>query len=56
MVNALHSSRAEGTKQFTLDGKTFGWKAIIDMFERDCGHVRNGHTRMIPKLWEAHII
>ena len=56
MVNALHSSRAEGTKQFTMDGKTFEWKAIIDMFEQHCRHVRNGHTRMIPKLWEAHII
>ena len=56
MVNALHSSRADGTKRFTLDGKTFGWKAIVDMFERECGRVKDGYTRMIPKLREAHII
>ena len=26
------------------------------MFERECGHVKDGYTRMIPKLREAHII
>ena len=56
MVNALHSSRADGKKRFILDGDTFGWKAIIDIFEHESGRVRDGHTRMIAKLCEAHII
>lgn len=56
MINALHSSRAGGTKNFTLDGQNFGWQAIVDMFERECQRVRDGNARMIPKLREAHII
>ena len=56
MINALHSSQVGGTKNFTLDGQNFGWQAIIDMFERECQHVRDSNARMIPKLREAHII
>ena len=56
MINALHSSRLEGTKNFTLNGKQFGWKAIADLFDRECQRVIDENARMIPKLREAYII
>jgi len=56
MINALHSSRNGGTKNFMLNGNYFGWKTIINMYERECNRVSNGIARMVPKLWETHII
>ena len=56
MINALHSSRQGGKKNFTLDGQQFGWQVIIDMFERECQRMANSNARMVPKLREAHII
>ena len=56
MINALHSSRNEGTKKLTLDGNQFGWEAIVNMYERECQRVSSGNARMIPKLREVHII
>ena len=56
MINALHSSQVGGSKNFTSEGQSFGWQAIVDMFERECQRVRDGNARMIPKLREAHII
>jgi len=57
MVNALFSSKKDGMKHFNRgECIEFGWKAIIDIFEHESGRVRDGHTRMIAKLCEAHII
>lgn len=56
MINALFSSKDGGTKEFTMRNTTFGWKAISDMWKRECSRVSNGLTRMIPKLKEIHII
>lgn len=56
MVNALHSSRSGGTKNFLLNGHEFGWQTIIDMYKRECSRIQNGSARMIPKLREAHVI
>ena len=56
MINALHSSQVGGPKNFTSEGQSFEWQAIVDMFERECQRVRDGNARMIPKLHEAHII
>ena len=50
MINALHSSLPGGTKQ------QFGWKAIVDIFDRECQCVRNGNAQIVLKLHEAHII
>jgi hypothetical protein len=36
MVNALFSSRMDGTKRFQLEGNRFGWEAVIGMYEREC--------------------
>lgn len=53
MINALWSSRPNGTKHFNREGTTFGWSA---MYERECARVKHGKTRMVPKLKEAFII
>ena len=56
MINALHSSRIGGTKNFLLNGSEFGWQAIIDLYKRECGRIQNRTARMVPKLREAHVI
>ncbi len=56
MVNALFSSKDGGTKAFLLNGVTFGWRSVISMYERECQRVKNGLTRMVPKLQEVHVI
>ena len=56
MINALHSSRNGGSKKLTLDGNQFGWKTIVNMYDRECQRVSSGNARMIPKLREVHII
>lgn len=56
MVNALFSSRAGATKDFQFGGASFGWKAIEDMYARECTLRSSGAARMIPKLKEAYIL
>lgn len=56
MVNALFSSRQNGTKLFTLDDVEFGWSSVVSLYERECDRVKNGMTRMVPKLKEVHVI
>ena len=47
MINALFSSRDGGTKQFQYERVAFGWKAIEEMYARECSR-RTGHARMVP--------
>ena len=56
MINALFSSRVGGTKSFFLDNQEFGWNAIVAMYGRECDRMKNGLTRMVPRLKEIHII
>ena len=56
MINALHSSRDNGTKSFQQHGVTFGWKDIYKMWVRESDKRKAGHARMVPKLRESHII
>ncbi|XP_065905179.1 uncharacterized protein [Dysidea avara] len=57
MINALFSSQEGGTRTFTAaDGTTFGWKAILDLYSRECQRRDQGHARMIPKLREVHVL
>ena len=56
MINALHSSRENGTKAFEHKGSTFGWIDIYKMWMRECERKGKGHARMVPKLRETHII
>ena len=56
MINALHSSRENGTKAFHHKGSTFGWIDIYKMWMRECERREKGHARMVLKLRETHII
>ena len=56
MINALHSSRENGTKAFQHEDNTFGWLDIYKMWMRECNRRENGHARVVPKLRETHII
>lgn len=57
MVNALFSSKDDGTKQFKRGkGYVFGWKAISDLYKREVVRVNNNQARMVPRLREAHIL
>jgi len=57
MINALFASKDGGARRFQTATKvSFGWKAIVDMYKRECTRRDSGHARMIPKLREIHII
>lgn len=56
MINALHSSKEGGTKTFTLNQSQFGWNTITCMYNRECERVRQGMTRMVPKMKEVYVI
>ena len=57
MINALYSSQEGGARSFQDgDGIEFGWKAIVDMFSRECQRRDKGHARMVPKLREIHVL
>ena len=55
MINALHSSRENGTKAFQHKGSTFIWIDIYKMWMRECERRGKGDARMVPKLRETHI-
>ena len=54
MINALFSSKDEGTKQFQCGKESvlFGWKFIMDLYKRKLGRVSNGWAQ----LREAHCL
>ena len=56
MINALFSSRVGGTKSFVFDDVEYGWNTIVAMYGRECERVKQGLTRMVPRLKEIHII
>ena len=56
MVNALFSSRMDGTKKFQLEGNLFGWEAVIGMYEQECERRSTGNARMVPNLREVHVL
>lgn len=56
MINALYSSQNGGTKSFTKGGAEFGWKAIMNMYQRECTRRNSGKARMIPRLREAYVL
>ena len=39
-----------------LDNQEFGWNAIIAMYGRECDRMKNGLTRMVPRLKDIHKI
>lgn len=58
MINALFSSQSGGTKSFqnTICGEQFGWKAITDLYARECQRREKGEARVVPKLKEAYVL
>jgi len=57
MVNALVSSKVDGTKQFKqVNGNVFGWKAITDLYKHELVRVSNNQARMVPRLREANCL
>lgn len=57
MVNALFSSKEDGTKHFKRgDCIEFGWKAIMDLYRRELERATNNQARMVPRLREAHCL
>ena len=56
MINALHASQQGGTKNFELEGVTFGWASFASLHKGECERVRTGKTRMVPQLKEVHVI
>ncbi len=55
MIAALHSSRPGATKNFTIGGCNFGWKAIEELFLREVERARTNQLRRVKDLKESHI-
>ena len=55
MVNALFSSQSGGNKTLQNTEK-FGWKAVTDLYARECQRWENGEASMVPKLREAYVL
>ena len=56
MIAALYSSKCDGTKEFTKDGTTFGWKSIENVYKADLLRAKGGISRRVPGLKFFHII
>ena len=55
MVNALFSSKEDGTKYFKQgECIEFVWKAIIDPYRCELVRATKNQARMVPRLREAH--
>ena len=52
MINVLYSSQTGGTKCFqnTIGDEQFGWKAITNLYVRECQRREKGEARLVPKL------
>ena len=47
MINALFSSKDEGTKKFRCGkGCTFGWESITDLYKRDGAKIKRSALLM----------
>lgn len=58
MINALFSSKDNGTKLFTWDAQhcSFGWYTIIAMYKWEVSRAKQQLTRMVPRLKEVHCV
>ena len=56
MISQLYQSRSSGTRNFTCDGVSFGWKALEDLYRRELGRMRANMLVRVPGLKESHII
>lgn len=49
-IAALYSSRANGAKAFEIEETHFGWKAIVDQYNRDKTQIEQGCAPRVPGL------
>ena len=56
MINALFALKDGDLEALSPSGIQFGWKAIVDMYKRECERRDSGVARMVPRLREIHII
>ena len=56
MIAALYSSRADGTKDFYINGVNFDWKSIVSVYESDLYRAQHGINRRVPGLKYAHVV
>ena len=57
MINALFSSKENGTKQFNRGNDcTFGWKSITDLYKRELARASCGQARMVLRLRETYCL
>ncbi|KAK8750889.1 hypothetical protein OTU49_015043 [Cherax quadricarinatus] len=55
MMNALHSSQPDGTKDFKYGGISFGWKPLELLLENDIGRMEKNESRIAPLLRKSYI-
>ena len=56
MIAALYSLRSDGTKEYSLQGVTFGWKTIKMVYHADMRRAKGGISRRVPGLKHAYIV
>lgn len=58
MINALFSSKSDGTKLFQRGQHhgVFGWDSIVAMYQREVCRAKQNLTRMVPRLKEVHVV
>ncbi|KAG7161374.1 Latent membrane protein 1-like [Homarus americanus] len=55
VINALHSSQPEGSKDFQYGGISFGWKALEFLLENDIERKKKNEPRIAPLLRKSYI-
>ena len=46
---SLYSSRADGTKDFRVNGVNFGWETIVNVYESDLYRAQHGISRRVVR-------
>lgn len=55
MIAALYNSRERGLKDFTRDGKQFGWATVQKIFSEELARAEEGRSRKVPGLKYAYV-
>lgn len=56
IIGVLYSSRPGGTKELQLEGASFGWDVIMNLFRREVERRKQNKTERVPGLKESHVI
>lgn len=56
LVNSLHASQNGGAKNFEKEREQFGWKTILQLYDRETDRRRGiGTVALVPKLQASHV-